>query len=284
MIPCLSQITTFTPPLTASLEIYARSGWSAVELWLTTMDTLIESGEDPEAAATAFQRLQLAPVAASGQGGLFALPGPQREASWSLFRKRLAWMRILGVPVLVLSPDFPPKPSGEDLSRAASSLVEAAGVAAEFGVRIALEPQRGAAFCASLDTTLAFLAHADAPGTGVCLDLFHFYTGPSKSEDLSLLSSENLLHVQVCDLSGVPRELATDADRILPGEGDLGVEAILRLLSQQAGYQGPVSVELLNPQLRRMPVDQVSYFARQSLDRVLSGLAAADNQPGGTEP
>ena len=60
--------------------------------------------------------------------------------------------------------------------------------------------------------------------------MFHFYTGPSKTEDLAHLTPQNLAWVQVCDLSGTPRELAGDSDRILPGEGDFQLGPIIEHL------------------------------------------------------
>jgi sugar phosphate isomerase/epimerase len=280
MTPCLSQITTFQPPLASALASYADAGWTSVELWLGAMEALFDAGETLQAAAQAFRQAGIRPVAAAGQGGLMGPSGPRRDASWTLYRRRLEWLETLEVPVLVLAPDFPDRPSGEDLARAAESLSQAATEAASRGLRLALEPQKSAAFCASLDTALAFIAHSEAPGAGVCLDLFHFYTGPSKSEDLALLTPDNLLHVQVCDLAGVPRELADDADRILPGEGDLPVEALLRHLHQIVEYRGPVSLETLNPLFRQMPVSNVASFARQSLDRVLAAATRPHSSEG----
>ncbi len=52
--------------------------------------------------------------------------------------------------------------------------------------------------------------------------------------------------MQLSDLIGVPRELATDADRILPGEGDFQLRPIVEQL-RSIGYDGWVSLELLNP-------------------------------------
>ncbi len=57
--------------------------------------------------------------------------------------------------------------------------------------------------------------------------MFHYYLGPSKFEDLGYLTVENLFHVQLADLAQLPRELATDADRILPGDGDFLLEPIV---------------------------------------------------------
>ena len=106
------------------------------------------------------------------------------------------------------------------------------------------------------------------PNVGVCLDLFHFYTGPSKFEDLDRLSVDRLAHVQIADIAGVPRELATDADRILPGDGDFHLSPILDKL-RALGYEGYVSVELMNPTLWRANPKQVVEIAITSLRKTL---------------
>ena len=86
---------------------------------------------------------------------------------------------------------------------------------------------RGRHSCASLDTAVRLVAACGEPNVGICLDLFHFFKGPSKEADIELLSPQNLFWVQVSDVAGVPRELATDADRILPGDGDLPLSLML---------------------------------------------------------
>src|SRR5262249_56631186 len=78
---------------------------------------------------------------------------------------------------------------------------------------------------------------AGDPSVGICLDLFHFFVGPSKFDDLGLLTTSNLFHVQVADVADRPRELATDADRILPGDGDFHLQPVFNYL-RQIGYGG----------------------------------------------
>src|SRR5262249_54417818 len=146
-------------------------------------------------------------------------------------------------------------------------------------VRLALEFQKGACFCASLDTTLALIAQCDVAGVGVCLDLFHYYTGPSKFEDLGYLTPENLAWVQLCDLSGTPRELAGDSDRIFPGEGDFQIGPILDHLGQ-IGYDGYASLEVLNPQLWQIPADRVADAGYQALCRALGRWNQSDPSGG----
>ena len=100
------------------------------------------------------------------------------------------------------------------------------------------------------------------------MDAFHFYVGPSQTEDLACLSQDNLFHVQLSDLADTPRELATDADRILPGDGDIPLQAIVARLAE-IQYDGYVSVELLNPQLWRVSARQFGEIGMTALRGVL---------------
>jgi 2-keto-myo-inositol isomerase len=103
---------------------------------------------------------------------------------------------------------------------------------------------------------------------GVCLDAFHFQTGPSKLEDLDGLPGELIAWVQLSDVSSTPRELAGDADRILPGDGDFPLAAIVERLAR-TGYEGHVALELLNPHLWQIPADRVVDIGHRALRRVL---------------
>ena len=278
MKPCISQATTLSTTFEADLDAYARGGWTAVELWLTKLETFLETHSVADARAL-FDENRLTPAAAAAQGGLLLARGDERAAHWDHYRRRLALLEALAVPVLVVVPDFVRALAPDDLGRAAQSLVEAAEEARRHKVRLAVEPQKGATFCASLDTTLALLAQSGAENVGVCLDVFHYYTGPSKFEDLAYLTRANLAWVQVCDLSGTPRELAGDGDRILPGEGDFQLGPILDHLGR-LGYDGYVSLEVLNPRLWQVPADRVADAGYQALIRTLGTWHRAEPRGG----
>jgi len=279
MKPCISQATTLSTPFEADLSAYARGGWSAVELWLTKLETYLE-GHTVSEARGLLDGEGLRPVAASVQGGLLLSRGAEREAHWDHYRRRLGVLHEMGVPTLIVAADFNRDLVPDDYNRAAAALAEAAGEATAAGVRLALEFQKGARFCASLDTTLALILQSGAAGVGVCLDVFHYYTGPSKFEDLAYLTPENLAWVQLCDLSGTPRELASDGDRIFPGEGDFQTGPILDHLAK-IGYEGYVSLEVLNPQLWRIPADRVADLGYQALCRTLGHWITAEPAGGG---
>ena len=279
MKPCISQATNLSTPFEADLASAARGGFRAVELWLTKLETYLESHSVADARAL-LDGHSLEPAAASAQGGLLLSSGAERLEHFDQYRRRLDLLQALGVPILIVVADFRRQLAAEDYGRAAAALAEAAEVARAAGVRLALEFQKTATFCASLDTTLALIAQSGAAGVGVCLDLFHYYTGPSKFEDLAYLNRDNLAWVQVCDLGGTPRELAGDSDRVFPGDGDFLIDPILDHLVQ-IGYDGHVSLELLNPNLWRIPADRVSDLGYQSVVRILGDRASGLDVRGG---
>lgn len=278
---CLSQVTTLDSPFEADVEAYARAGWPAVELWLTKLERFLE-GRSPADARGLLDRHGLVAAGAAAQGGLLLSAGEERRAHWDHFRRRLDLLAALGTSSLVLVPDFARAPAEGEVGRALESLAEAAALARAAGLRLALEFPKTSPFCASLDTAAALVAQCGSDALGVCLDVFHYYTGPSKFEDLGLLSAADLAWVQISDLAGTPRELARDSDRVLPGDGDLPLGPILDHLGR-IGYDGYVSVEVLNPNLWAIPADRVSEFALRAARRTLGDrLAGPPQPPGGT--
>jgi 2-keto-myo-inositol isomerase len=267
MKPCISQATTMSSSFEDDLTAYAQAGWTAVELWMTKLEGFVAQHSEAEVRSR-LEQLGLAPVAASFQGGLLVSRDRERAVHWEHFAKRLDLLAAIGVGTLVIAADFVNEPTFDDYARASASLAEAAEAAEPLGVRLALEFQKTSRFCASLDTALALIESSRRPSVGVCLDLFHFYTGPSKFEDLAYLSRANLAWVQACDLSGVPREIASDADRIFPGEGDFSIPALFEHLGR-IGYDGHISLELMNPELWKSPVSHVADVGFRALSRCL---------------
>jgi sugar phosphate isomerase/epimerase len=270
MKPCISEATTLPCTFAEDVANYASSGCTAMEVWLTKLETHLETHSLDETRRLLTER-QMILAAAAYQGGLLLSQGEERRAHFDHFRRRLDLCQQLGIPTLLVVADFTGEVDQTALERAVVSLTQAAQWAAGFGVRLALEFRSRSAFCSSLDTALALVAQCGEPNVGVNLDVFHYYTGPSKLEDLDLLTPATLAHVQLCDVAGVPREMATDADRVLPGDGDFHLGPILERL-RAMGYGGWVSLELMNPTLWKAKPVQVAEIGLGALRKVL-GLA-----------
>lgn len=267
MIAALSQVCSLSSPFEADLEDYAAGHVGAVEVWLTKLETYLESHTLDDVRRLCEQLGVTLPVA-SFQGGLLASQGEQRRLAWELFSRRLDLCRELGVRTLVVACDVPKPLDQQTLQRVQVSLVQAAQQAAAARVRLALEFQASAAIGNNAYTAAALVADVASPFLGLCFDAFHFYTGPTKSEDLGYLTAENLFHVQVCDLADRPRELYTDSDRILPGEGEIPLAPLVERL-RQINYDGVVSIELMNPQLWQVSARSFGEVAITSLRKLL---------------
>jgi sugar phosphate isomerase/epimerase len=267
MNPCLSEVTTLPTPFADDVAAYAAGGCTAMEVWLTKLERHLEQHSAADTRKL-LEDHQMTLAAASYQGGLLLSQGEQRRAHYDHFRRRLDLCQSFEIPTLVVVADFVERVEPVALERAVVSLKQAAQWATAFKVRLALEFRGSSTFCSSLDSTLALMARCGEPNVGVNLDVFHYYTGPSKFEDLALLTPANLAFVQVSDVAGVPRELAADADRVLPGDGDFQLVPILRQL-RAIGYAGWVSVELLNPTLWQVKPAHVAELAMAALSRLV---------------
>jgi 2-keto-myo-inositol isomerase len=273
MTPCVSELTTMPAAFDEDVRAFADAACSTMEVWFTKLEQFVGRYSVAKVREVV-QEYGVRLAVASAQGGILVTQGEQRREGFSLFDRRLKLCQSLQIPTLVVLADFTHFDAA-DYSRAVVSLRQAARMAADHSVRLALEFQGRAGFCNNLNTALAMLDELDQSNAGICFDVFHYYTGPSKFEDLNVLTSANLFHVQLSDLAGVPRELATDADRILPGDGDFQLQPIFDRL-RAIGYQDCVSVELMNPQIWQVPAVQVAEVSITALRKLLSvGQAAS---------
>jgi 2-keto-myo-inositol isomerase len=267
MKPCISEATTMAASFAEDVQAFAAAGFRAMEVWLTKLETHLENHSLADTKRL-LEDQQMTLAAASYQGGLLLSQGEQRRVHFDHFRRRLALCQGLGIPLLLVVADFAGEVDQISLERSVVSLKQAAQWAAGFNVRLGLEFRSSASFCSSLSTALALVNQCNETNIGINLDIFHYYTGPSKLEDSALLTAEKLAFVQISDLAGVPRELARDSDRILPGDGEFQLVPILEQIGN-LGYDGYVSLELMNPVLWQMKPSQVAEMGMKALSRLI---------------
>jgi 4-hydroxyphenylpyruvate dioxygenase len=256
----LAQICTLPATMADDLIAVQAAGSTILEAWLTKLEQSIA----PDLAKDLADRGLSIPVAA-GQGGI--LPGAEHHHDH--FRRRLDLCQRLGIGTIVVAPDALPKATIADLARVAGSLARAGEWAAAFGVNVAVEFQSGNPLLSTLETAALLVEQVGMPNVGICLDAFHYSIGPSKPADLNLLSADNLFHVQLCDVAGVPREYAKDADRVFPGEGDFDLRPIMTRLND-IGYDRTVTLEVMNPVLWKRKPSQVMELGFAALKRTLT--------------
>ncbi len=267
MLPALAQVCSLNAPFEQDIADYAAGQCRAVELWFGKLETYLESHSLDDVRRLLDEHEMAVPVA-SFQGGLLTSQGESRRLAWELFEKRLTLCRDLNVRTIIVAGDVAQPFGQQDFDRLMFSLNQAAEQATTHGVRVALEFQSSARLPNNLQTAASLVAQVSHPLLGLCLDIFHYHTGPSKPEDLGHLTADNLFHVQLCDLAGTARELATDSDRVLPGDGDIVLGPITERL-RQIEYSGYVSVELMNPQIWQVPPLSFGEIAMTALRKAL---------------
>src|SRR5438128_5244070 len=103
---CISEATTLSAPFAEDVEAYAEAGWQAMEVWLTKLETHLES----HSAAYTHKLLedrQMTLAAASYQGGLLLSQGEQRKAHYDHFRRRLDLCQQFGIGTMLVVADPP---------------------------------------------------------------------------------------------------------------------------------------------------------------------------------
>jgi sugar phosphate isomerase/epimerase len=153
----------------------------------------------------------------------------------------------------------------------AAALAEAADALGEEGVGVVLEPSPISSL-AGLAVGDAFLDRAGLVGAGLVLDSWHFFVGGARWDELGALYPARVAFVQVADgwlpepgLDAAGLMAATLNRRALPGEGDFDLGR-LRAALDDAGFAGPVCVEVMGEALRTVPVGEFAAAARASLD------------------
>lgn len=278
-MPCLNPATLTGLPLPGFLHLAADAGFTAVELPIQQVLTI-----GPRHVRALLSELGLYAATASGilpAGPVLPAPllidGDAYEHAVAGLDERLCAFQAIGCPTatIVLNPRTTMEP-GRAAELVITRLRDLGNAAGQYGVRLAVE---AVGVTSGLDPCLdgphqvaralpdlaAVLAEADNPYLAVCLDSFHWAATGSAPDHLADVAGL-IAHVQIADIphQTAPEEL-TDAARMFPGDGGLDWGGFGEGL---AGYTGAVSVELFNPELRRLPETQIAQRAFQAATRV----------------
>src|SRR5437879_12247224 len=105
MKTCISQATTLSSSFADDVANYADGGCRALEVWLTKLETHLESHSAADTRKL-LQDRQMTLAAASYQGGLLLSQGEQRKAHYDHFRRRLDLCQQFGIGTLLVVADF----------------------------------------------------------------------------------------------------------------------------------------------------------------------------------
>lgn len=164
----------------------------------------------------------------------------------------------------------------------ASQLRRAGEVAAKYGVKLAYEALAWGKYVNTYRHAQWIVDLADHPNVGTCLDSFHILSRGDDPSGIVDIDPAKIFFVQLAD---APRRDMAILDwsrhhRVFPGEGDFDLVTFMSYLAQ-AGYDGPVSLEIFNDSFRQADVNRTAIDGLRSLrwlsDQTFRALSGVEN-------
>lgn len=244
--------TIDTTPLATALDAARKAGYDAVELRRTDFKRCFDAG------MTNGQVLDL--VRKSGirvgvlgveYGWLFAT-GEESKRLFKVFRESCENAVALGCDMLMSAPG---QVNGT-IADAIKYLREAGDIAAEYGLRLAIEFNSQHDVLNKLPVLRELLEGANRPNCGYLIDTYHFTRSGAGGRGFEDVPADRIFCFQYSDLSPNPvTGVRRPTDRLPPGKGVVKWREIFGLLAEKS-YTGYLSYEAPNPdQWARSPYD-----------------------------
>ncbi len=216
------------------------------------------------------------------RGGFFTTSDPaEHQQRHDDNRRAIDECATLGTEVLVLVSGGLPE-GDTDLvgarSRVVDAIAELVPYASERGVRLAIEALHPM-FCSdrcvvsTLDQAVDIAERSPVGAVGVVVDAYHLWWDPRLAEVISR-AAERIVAFQVCDwVTPLPEGALTG--RGLMGDGCIPLRSLRRAVDN-AGYDGPIEVEIFNDTLWNRPGPEVLDLI---VDRYLSQVVDLPQAP-----
>lgn len=260
-------------PLERRMQAAAQAGFTGIGLWYGDLLQQEQQAGGFAALGRRLDALGFEFIELESLTNWFSEGETRRQSdSWrKLFLRAAAELGARHLKVI------PPMP-GQDIEH--STLVDAFGTlcreAAVEGLGIAMEmmPMAG---LPTLAENLAVTQAAAAPNGGLLLDIWHLQRcGHGDFQDLAAIPASAVAAMELNDAPGSHGpDLFHDTlnDRLPCGEGDFDVSGFVRAL-WQAGYRGPVGVEILSPRFRALEPEEAARISHDTTRAALIASAA----------
>ena len=135
-----------------------------------------------------------------------------------------------------------------------------------YGVRLAYEALAWGRFVDDYRRAWRIVELADHPSVGVCLDSFHILSRGHDPADIESIPGEKIFFLQLADAPALTMDVLSWSrhHRLFPGEGSFDLASFVGHVLN-AGYAGPISLEVFNDTFRQTEVLRTARQAKRSL-------------------
>ncbi len=167
--------------------------------------------------------------------------------------RKLDVMAALGAPMMLACSNVQPSALNDD-ARAAADLHALAEHAAARGLRVGYEALAWGRHVNRWRHSWRIVKRADHPALGLILDSFHVLAVGDDLVGLDQVPADKLFFVQIADAPAMGMDVLSWSRhyRNFPGQGQLPVARFVAGVLD-AGYDGPLSLEVFNDEMRAAP-------------------------------
>ncbi|HUF92070.1 MAG TPA: sugar phosphate isomerase/epimerase family protein [Candidatus Limnocylindria bacterium] len=233
--------TLDTTPLPDALAIARRAGWEGIELRRLDFTRAADAGHSAEAVLGQVRASGLGVACVGVDHGWMWAEGDERRRLLSVFAEQCARAAALGCD-LVMSPVDRGRGT---VTQAGASVREVGDIAAEHGVRVAIEFNSQCEQLNALAPMREVLARAGHPRCGLLLDTYHIGRSGCTLAELDDVAPAEIVYVQYSD---VPHGALTPGqvlNRLPPGRGIVPFRELFALMRAKP-YTGYLSYEAPN--------------------------------------
>jgi sugar phosphate isomerase/epimerase len=263
--------TIDTTPLATALDAARAAGYDAVELRRTDFKRCFDAGMSNAQVLDLIRKAGISVGVLGVEYGWLFATGEESRRLFGVFRESCANAAALGCGMLMSAPGPVSGPIGD----AIKYLREAGDIAAEYGLRLAIEFNSQHDVLNRLEVLRELIAGAGRANCGYLIDAYHFARSGAGGRGFEDVPGEQIFCFQYSDLSPNPvTGVRRPTDRLPPGKGIVEWREVLGLLAEK-GYTGYLSYEAPNPeQWERSPYE----VAREGV--ALTRKLLADAVPG----
>ena len=271
LIVCMHGVTSSEFDFRTCMEGWAKAGIKAAE------PDLVKAREHEMANGAGSARklmddLGLVAYSSSNQLSLEE-SGEQRAQAVENLKWKVAMAESLGATRIVIPSAANQPHVMADYEQVYANLNACGEIAKPHNVALMVEFTRNSRLINNIRTSLDVVRTVNHPNIKFMLDLYHFWAGPSKFEDLDMINPGEIHHVHFADTPRQPPvEVAEQKDRAFPGEGIAPLQRILNKLVEK-GYNRALSLELFDMDVRRTDPAVVAARALETITPFIQNVA-----------
>ena len=264
---CLNSSTIRPTPILEKIEIAARAGYVAIELWHDDIDAHLARGGTLGEIRKALADHKLSVPTTIYLKGWFETTGPEHATELEECRRRLHQAAEVGAVHVIAGP-----PAGHaDHDTGAGNYRELLELGLSIGVRPAMEFLGFVDDINTIESALEIVTKAGHPAGTIVLDPFHIFRGGGSPESIALLKESQIAIFHFNDTPAQPPRVEQhDKDRVYPGDGHLDLRRQLDLL-RATGYRRWLSLELFRPDLWAQDPLEVARTGLEKMRAVVEG-------------